>query len=971
MDLRLIYGWHLDGPSYPEQPAVGSVALGPVGLVMQLALRLGLTTVFPHMALRIATYSATLRALDDGSKFYSKSFDTDPWGTARALIDLRDELVAAGWDSSNKQPASNRLQTLADIENHSGSHIARYGDLLLPITRQLENGAKVPIKQVQLIDGQAALPPIYRRLIRAMSASGTEITDTAFPIPSGQSDVAKLARCLASLTKVECPLSGDGSLSLIESDDALQAADFTAELLRCSYTGDTVVIRGSDTSLLDRLLHKRGLPILGGASRSPLRGVVQLLPLTFELCWNPVDPMRILEFLTSPYSPIPNYVGDCFAFAIRGEPGVGGSAWSNAWKVALERKRTALVNAGNDPNEVEQSLIDCEKTWREWLEPSRFDPQLGIDAPHVVSTCKRLRQYALTMQAVRQNLIFAELAAYADTLAATVELSGLAAVPKAQLSRMIESVIGTGYKPDQPEASDWIVLDQPGQIFAPAGTVIWWGFNNNLSPPRPNPWTLAELASLSQQSVEIEKPAQAIAREAKSWRRPFVVGCERIILIKPRTVAGGAVAAHPFFHELSGALDSSPPAVRAKIVVQANQLYDQPELRVASLVLPRQHIQPISLPAPHRIISIPPASVPLRVESPSSIERLLGCPLNYLLRFTARIRPGNLISVVSGDRLAGNLAHAIFASLFSGLDSLSVENIVCRTELVFDEFCPKVAATLLLPGNSLERLRLKRSLAEAAAHLLALIHKAGFNRIECESPRQAQFQETELVGRTDMFLQFACPLPVHHSTNPPNPSDASSDGSSVEGTALPSSAASPMRQSSLSVLAGVGAESEQGRGPNVIIDLKWARRGVYKRREIEEGRAVQLAMYAWLCTQQTQQSTNAAYYMLSQKQLFSTSSQPFPQYTYVDGPGLDHTFSRVMESYLVHLRNLSEGTIYATGVQDTSIAQLQPVERYFDKVVHDDTTEALSPVPGVSLILEPPCRFCEYGRLCGKKELSS
>jgi hypothetical protein len=940
---------------------------------MQLALRLGLTTIFPHMALRIATYSSTLRSLDDGSKFYSKSFNTDPWGTARALIDLRDELVAAGWDSSNRQSASNRLQTLADIESHSGTQAARYGDLLLPITRLLENGAQVPIKQVQLIDGQSALSPIYGRLIRAMASSGIEIKDSPFPIPSGQSDVAKLARCLATLTKVECPLSGDGTFSLIESDDALQAADFTAELLRYSDSGDTVVIRGSDTSLLDRLLHQRGLPILGGASRSPLRGVVQLLPLTFELCWNPVDPMRILEFLTSPYSPIPNFAGDCFAYAIRGEPGVGGSAWSNAWKAAINRKRTALMNAGNDPSEIEQSLIDSEKTWRDWLEPSRFDAQVGIDAPHAVATCKRLRQYALRMQAVQQNPIFAELAGYADILANTVELSGLSAVPKAQLSRMIESVIGTGYKPDEPEASDWFVLDHPGQIFAPADTVIWWGFNNNLSPPRPNPWTRAELASLSQQGVEIEKPAQAIAREAKSWRRPFVVGCERIILIKPRTVAGGAVAAHPFFHELSGAVDSSPPAVRARIVAQANRLYDQPELRVASLVLPRQNVQPISLPAPHRIISISPESVPLRVESPSSIERLLGCPLNYLLRFGARIRPGNLISVAHGDQLAGNLAHAVFASLFSGLDSLSVENIVCRTELVFDELCPKVAATLLLPGNSLERLRLKRSLAEAAAHLLALIQKAGFNEIECESHRQAKFQDTELVGRTDMFLRFVSQVPVGHAPSSPSVSDAANDGSSAEGTVqvLPANTGSSLRQSSLSVLAGVGAESGQGHGSDVVVDLKWARRGVYRRREIEEGRAVQLAMYAWLCTEQTQRSTAAAYYMLNQKQLFSTSLHPFPEYTYVDGPGLDHTFSRVMESYLVHLRNLAEGTIYATGVQDTSITQLQPVERYIDKVVHDESTEALSPVPGVSLILEPPCQFCEFGRLCGKKELSS
>ena len=964
MDLRVIYGWHLDGPSYPEQPAVGTVALGPTGLLHQLALRLGLVCPFPHMALRIAEYAAILRSLDNPSRFYSRSFNIDPWGTARALIHLRDELVGCGWDRKRHQSDSQRLQTLAEIENQSLTRLSQLNDLALPIAEMLESGAKVPIAEIQLIDGEASLPPIWRRIIRALATSSTTIRDFNISAQDGSRDVSKLARSLAHLQKVECTIDGDGSFSLVESDDEVQAADFMSSLLAASSPGDTVVIRGSDTSLLDRLLHKRGLPILGGAPRSPLRGVIQLLPLTFELCWNPIDPMRILEFLALPYSPVPNFAGACFAYAIRGQPGIGGSAWLNAWQTALARKRTALEREQQDNVAIEKALEQSERNWKEWLEPSRFDPSEGMDALHVVAACKRVRNHAIKMHSVQQRSIFAELAVYADVLADTVELTGLTKIPRAQLDRMLESVIGGGYKADEPEASQWVPVDHPGQIYAPASTVIWWGFNNNLSPPRPNAWTQAELAALSAQSVDIEKPASAIAREAKSWRRPFVVGCERIILIKPRTVAGRSVAAHPFFHELSGVLDSSSPAVRAKTVSQANVIYDSPKAEVCGHTLVRQYLPGKLLPAAHRIWKVSPYSVPLREESPSSLERLLGCPLNWLLRLGARIRPGNLISVAHGDQLSGNLAHAVFAALFSRLDPDLETDIAYRTELLFDELCPKVAATLLMPGNSLERLRLKRSLSEAAVHLLALIKKAGFRQIECESERHAKHGDIQLVGRSDMVLRFSDKTEGTSSKRSTNYSTKVLNDMSGEDQAAPTS------EARLALWQPPESDGRTSTDLDVVLDLKWARRGVYRRREIEEGRAVQLAIYAWLCQKESNRSTIAAYYMLSQKQLFTTSKHPFPEYTYVDGPPLDDTFTRVMESYLVHLRSLSDGTIYATGIQNASQGTDGIAERFAERLVHDDSTEALSPVPGVSLILEPPCKFCEYGRLCGKKELT-
>src|SRR5277367_4159117 len=131
MKLHVIFGWHLDGPHYPEKSAVGHHVVGPTGLLQQLALRYGLLRNWPHQAVRIGNYLSRLRELDDEQQFYSRSFRLDPWGTARAIIHLRDELVACGWrpqlassfDDNETVNASNRLETLARLELLAASGI--------------------------------------------------------------------------------------------------------------------------------------------------------------------------------------------------------------------------------------------------------------------------------------------------------------------------------------------------------------------------------------------------------------------------------------------------------------------------------------------------------------------------------------------------------------------------------------------------------------------------------------------------------------------------------------------------------------------------------------------------------------------------------------------------------------------------------------------------------------------------------
>src|SRR5579885_1881564 len=120
MNLAFTFGWHLDGPTFPEECKVGKLTVGPIGFLSQLALRLGLSGAFPPQAIRIAEYMSRLRELEAEQPFFAASFKTDPWGTTKSLLHLRDELVANGWtretistSSPHGLTPSERIKTLA------------------------------------------------------------------------------------------------------------------------------------------------------------------------------------------------------------------------------------------------------------------------------------------------------------------------------------------------------------------------------------------------------------------------------------------------------------------------------------------------------------------------------------------------------------------------------------------------------------------------------------------------------------------------------------------------------------------------------------------------------------------------------------------------------------------------------------------------------------------------------------------
>ncbi|WP_152970991.1 hypothetical protein, partial [Rhizobium ecuadorense] len=75
------------------------------------------------------------------------------------------------------------------------------------------------------------------------------------------------------------PLAGDGTLTMVEADTELMAAETIADWLAAlpseDLRGSVILASDGDTALLDHALRARGIPALGLSASSPWRGALQ------------------------------------------------------------------------------------------------------------------------------------------------------------------------------------------------------------------------------------------------------------------------------------------------------------------------------------------------------------------------------------------------------------------------------------------------------------------------------------------------------------------------------------------------------------------------------------------------------------------------------------------------------------------------------------------------------------------------
>ena len=897
--MHVVFGWHLDGPTFPETPdgsnfSLDGVVLGPLGLLDILETRLGLNGPGTPAAVRIAQYLARLRSIDDGSQFYSGSRAADEWSTARLVLSWRDELVSTGWSPKAVNWQSPRLVTLARVEAVRDLPLEPgVPDRVRSVAARVKDAGTV--EKLTLVDPPENLPLVWRELFDLLAETGAEI---ARPISRPRATRSDLSMVQAVLTgEPSEPLSGDGSFCIVQTDDELVAANIAAEWLAAapSENDDIVIIRQGDSTVFDAACWRLGLPRPGGSENSPFRGALQVLPLAFETAWKPLDAARLLELLVMRGSPIPYRTGRYFADVLRDYPGSGGRRWADAWEKAEEGLRNELSTSDDGDTGIAHEVDASLREWRQWLEPRRFDRDTGIAANAADEICRRVQRWALRRAAGTDDSVYRQAAKTAAALADTIAASALETIRKPQLDRMIDSVVaeGIGRPGTIAEAATWTIVDDPSQIWGRCHSVLWWGFFNPGQLVVRSPWSEAERSELSAAGSAIVPAEDILSLRLAAQKRGLLNAADRVLLVAPAMSAGVAHAKHPIWHEL------------AKLGERDRAIVDGRELRLAERVsLAEREWQPHpvdigTIPDSRRDWTVPGGLIgPRKTESATSLESLLGCSLKWVLEHRAGIRESVLLDMADDNRLKGNIAHEVLAHFFAAAIPENEQGVLTTVEALLGSMLPEIGSPLLLPGRLRDREEVSRNTIESAVSLFHLLHESRLTVTATERRIETSLDEqTTLAGVVDL-------------------------------------------------------EMATSNGQPAIVDLKWSNHDRYRRAEIEEGRPIQLATYARLMNGDEETGfAPAAYFMMKQRRLLAVDADPFPARFRVDGSDLKAIWQAIAATRQRLLDDLGKGRIVATGIPTNASSDVERVDI--------DT----------AIAVEPPCRFCSYGRLCGQRSV--
>lgn len=136
--------------------------------------------------------------------------------------------------------------------------------------------------------------------------------------------------------------------------------------------------------------------------------------------------------------------------------------------------------------------------------------------------------------------------------------------------------------------------------------------------------------------------------------------------------------------------------------------------------------------------------------------------------------------------------------------------------------------------------------------------------------------------------------------------------------------------------------------PRRILDLKWGGMN-YRRELLARGGAYQLADYGYVASEKGE-ILPSAFFILESRRLMTVSGDAFPGAETIDGPGPELVWGALEKACADRLAELKEKRVEATGVIEPGGEK--PPDR---DVLGEDGT----------LVLHPPCRFCDYGGLCG------
>lgn len=830
--MEVIFGLKLDEAPYVlKQEGEDFLVCGPVKLLQWLEKWEGLVVPEEDVEfLRLEKFRQHIQHFleKEPRAFYKKSFLADPFGTSRRLLDMRDELIMAGWDFKPTDDMPVRLLSISKIEQQiRQDESALYFPLGIPgyaerfaRIRQAVNFNSLPFSQILLSEPADLLPPYWQDFFKKIAQYISVKENPLIATDNSTSDLAHLKDTLHSgkINFNQKPgAMGDGSLLVIKARRSSQAANWLARFLRINESLHPLCIFPEKNRQMDNALMQEGAPSLGILSASLARPSLQILKLVSAFLWEPIDPYKVLEFASLGLKPMESGLGRVVAKAMAGKPGIMGEDWHIAIKSYFE----GLLTSG-DPESIHKHQ-QAQNDYNFWFLRERYPIDGKAPKNEILKIFDRIQQWSLS-EFEAGNEVNNSLLVLSEQSRKIKEL--LLTLPETQLGFLeLERIVRTIYEPSPIEFKPreqgcYPYVYHPGAVFSASRDVLWWNFCEKEQVRFFSKWFKEEFNWLEKQGIFPDRPEWENQRRLFLQLNPIKKVTRRLIFVMPETVYGSEVNPHPIYGYLEAVFNDYENLVYdldiPERVQRLNAFFNIPELTSYT-------IRQLGRPKPMLTIA---SHVKLPDDfkaSPSSLESLVYYPYQWLFRYRLKLLKSSILSIVEENTLYGNLSHRIFEKLLQqDFYRWTRDDTYNWLDNYFPEVLPREGAVLLMYGKEPERISFENKVKFAAWHLIEQLQKNHWEVEATESRLSGQYLNILVAGISDLILKR-------------------------------------------------GEE-------RCIIDLKWSG-ATYRSNLVKNEEDIQLSLYNELYHNSTGKLPYSGYYILNRARLITRDSQVFSNTT--------------------------------------------------------------------------------------------
>jgi ATP-dependent helicase/nuclease subunit B len=905
--MVLHFGLHFDNGVYPqrdtEQLVDNERFVGERGLLSFFETHLGLqvpTEKVEHIRTEqyrqaLTRYLKIAPSLQESSRtvFYQKSFEADQLACAETLLARRDELLNAGWDFKVKENMPPRLRALAQIENKflrdddgNSRLVAGKADRWAVILDKLKT-QQVPLNQLISHTPMEFLPPQYRRLFQIINAK-LKVVEQAQAAnnlkPETRNQKSTDLSIFQDFVQNKLPLGqknkvvADGSLLIVEAENDVEAAAWLAKLLSKNPTFKPKFLIPDRSRMLDEALVQNGLPAFGLPSMSLGRPTLQLLKLAPAFLWRPLDPYKILEFVTMPVKPLDHDLGTVIAQVMSARPGIGSELWFAAiddFFVNLEDK----VFNQNAPIDVKA----IRRQFDFWFDRPTYDITKSAPRDEIALIFNHLRTWA-SEEFEKSNGKNASLLVLAEQARRIEEYLTELPPSEAFLSFLeLERIIRTVYEPAPvnphgQELGHYPHVTQGSCLVESANDLVWWHFVDtegvhffsrfykeeieflmvnvkwsmvNDTTGENSPFTIHH-SKFTIQNSPLMSPQ--MENKLMLWERiqPVVRTNRRLILVTYKQANGENQLEHPLMSHLRACFEGLHNIVlHGKI---------PPSVFAARFELPEDvelHHHRLGKTSPFIVLN---STLLTRREHETltSLESLFYYPHQWVFLHKAKLRKSPILSIVKENTLKGNLAHRFFELVLQeDFKDWTREKVTEWVNEHSRRLLRSEAATLLMYGYEPERVQLLRQINYAIWTMMTNLTRNNWRVEATEKDLAGKFGDTPVRGKADLVLL-------------------------------------------------------RGANERCVVDLKWSGHG-YRERLLRSGEDLQLVLYSRLLTANDDWA-HTAYYIMENARLLARNNAAFldvkPLMPDVDAFALNASIYQKMEkTYAWRMAQIEKGRL--------------------------------------------------------------